>query len=97
MVVNRKKTSFQNKPDSAVSALIEDPTCHCLYVRIEIIYNVISVSLSEITVPIISGQNFRVSMIGSLSLLPYLYHRDTHSGVFLLSPHNAFGRRGNKL
>ena len=79
-----------------MSALIEDPTCHCLYVRTEIIYNAISVSSSEITVPIISGQNFRVSM-GSSSLLAHLYHRDAHSGVFLLSPHNAFGRRGNKL
>lgn len=95
MVVNRKP-SFQNKPDSAVSALIEDPTCHCLYVRIEIIYNAVSVSSSEVTVPIISGQNFRVS-VGSSSLLAYLYYRDTHSGVFLLSLHNAFGRRGNKL
>lgn len=81
-----EKPSFQNKPNSAVSALIEDPTCHCLYVRIEIIYNAISVSSSEITVPIISGQNFRASM-GSSSLLPHLYHRDTHSAVFLLSPH----------
>ena len=79
-----------------MSALIKDPTCHCLYVHIEIIYNAVSVSSSEIAVPIISGQNFRVS-VGSSSLLPYLCHRDTRSGVFLLSPHNVFGRRGNKL
>lgn len=47
MVVNRKKTSFQNKPDSALLALMEDLTCQCLYVHTEIIYNTISVSSSE--------------------------------------------------
>ena len=83
-----EKPSFQNKPDSAVSALIEDPTCHCLYVRTEIIYNAISVSSSEITVPIISGQNFRVSM-GSSSLLPHLYtgmHTQVYFFCLLIMP-----------